>query len=146
VSRIHALGGSIIRTSRANPTVRDEDAADPDWRLHACLESLRKLGIGAITTHRWYLVVAMGRSAGHLALGIGKAAGATLSVLAEGIGLRHTLRRGASLGLLPGLFQGPKQRASSRIGQSVAGQVTPPTVTVIRAPGGGLPPRSRGPE
>ena len=30
----------------------------------------------------------MGRSAGHLALGIGKAAGATLTVLAEGIGLR----------------------------------------------------------
>src|ERR1700722_10259524 len=50
VSRIHALGGSIIRTSRANPTVRDEGAADPDWRLHACLESLRKLGIDALVT------------------------------------------------------------------------------------------------
>jgi ATP-dependent phosphofructokinase / diphosphate-dependent phosphofructokinase len=50
VSRIHVLGGSVIRTSRANPTVRDEDAADPDWRLHACLESLQKLGIGALVT------------------------------------------------------------------------------------------------
>src|SRR6266496_4019920 len=50
VSRIHVLGGSILRTSRANPTVRDEDAADPDWRLHACLESLRKLGIDALVT------------------------------------------------------------------------------------------------
>jgi len=50
VSRIHVLGGSIIRTSRANPTVRDEDAADPYWRLHACLESLQKLGIGALVT------------------------------------------------------------------------------------------------
>jgi 6-phosphofructokinase len=29
VSRIHAQGGSIIRTLRANPTVRDEAAADP---------------------------------------------------------------------------------------------------------------------
>src|SRR6204780_5182226 len=37
VARIHALGGSVIRTSRANPTVRDEGAADPDWRVHACL-------------------------------------------------------------------------------------------------------------
>ena len=149
VSRIHLLGGSIIRTSRANPTVRDPGAADPDWRLHACLESLRKLGIDALvtiggddtafsasrlaeaaggglrvahvpktidndlplpagaptfgfetarsvgvqlvnnlmtdamTTHRWYLVVAMGRSAGHLALGIGKSAGATLTLIAE---------------------------------------------------------------
>src|SRR5690349_16241554 len=149
VSRIHAQGGSIIRTSRANPTVRDEAAADPDWRLHSCLASLEKLGVDALvtiggddtafsasrlaeaaggglrvphvpktidndlplpggaptfgfetarsvgvqlvnnlmadamTTQRWYLVVAMGRSAGHLALGIGKSAGATLTVIAE---------------------------------------------------------------
>ena len=149
VSRIHVLGGSILRTSRANPTVQDEGAADPGWRLHACLESLRTLGIDAlvtiggddtafsasrlagaaggrlrvahvpktidndlplpggiptfgfetarsvgvelvnnlmtdaITTQRWYLVVAMGRSAGHLALGIAKSAGATLAVIAE---------------------------------------------------------------
>jgi 6-phosphofructokinase len=149
VSRIHVQGGSIIRTSRANPTVRDDTAEDPEWRLHACLESLRELGVDAlvtiggddtafsasrlaeaaggafrvahvpktidndlplpggvptfgfetarsvgvhlvnnlmtdaITTQRWYLVVAMGRSAGHLALGIGKSAGATLTVIAE---------------------------------------------------------------
>src|SRR6516162_1889627 len=50
VSRIHVLGGSILRTSRANPTVRDERAADPDWRLHASLESLRKLEIDALVT------------------------------------------------------------------------------------------------
>jgi 6-phosphofructokinase len=30
--------------------VRDEDAADPDWRLHACLGSLQKRGIGALVT------------------------------------------------------------------------------------------------
>jgi hypothetical protein len=30
VSRIHALGGSILRISRANPTVRDEGAACHD--------------------------------------------------------------------------------------------------------------------
>jgi 6-phosphofructokinase 1 len=40
-------------------------------------------GSDAITTKRWYLVVAMGRSAGHLALGIGKSAGATPTVIAE---------------------------------------------------------------
>ena len=33
VSRIHVQGGSIIRTSRANPTARDEKAEDPEWRL-----------------------------------------------------------------------------------------------------------------
>jgi len=37
----------------------------------------------ARSTRRWYVVVAMGRKAGHLALGIGKAAGATLTVIAE---------------------------------------------------------------
>ena len=35
------------------------------------------------TTGRWYLVVTMGRNAGFLALGIGKAAGATLTLIPE---------------------------------------------------------------
>jgi 6-phosphofructokinase 1 len=37
----------------------------------------------AQTTNRWYFVVSMGRRAGFLALGIGKAAGATLTVIGE---------------------------------------------------------------
>lgn len=37
----------------------------------------------AYTTNRWYFVVTMGRQAGHLAIGIGKAAGATLTIIAE---------------------------------------------------------------
>jgi 6-phosphofructokinase 1 len=39
--------------------------------------------VDAKTTSRWYFVIAMGRKAGHLALGIGKAAGATLTLLPE---------------------------------------------------------------
>jgi ATP-dependent phosphofructokinase / diphosphate-dependent phosphofructokinase len=35
------------------------------------------------TTDRWYVVVAMGRHAGHLALGIAKSAGATLAIVSE---------------------------------------------------------------
>ncbi len=35
------------------------------------------------TTRRWYIVVTMGRNAGFLALGIGKAAGATLTLIPE---------------------------------------------------------------
>lgn len=35
------------------------------------------------TTQRWYIVVTMGRNAGFLALGIGKAAGATLTIIPE---------------------------------------------------------------
>jgi 6-phosphofructokinase 1 len=37
----------------------------------------------ARTTSHWFFVVAMGRKAGHLALGIGKAAGATLTLVPE---------------------------------------------------------------
>ncbi len=39
--------------------------------------------VDARTTSRWYILVAMGRKAGHLALGIGKAAGATLTLIPE---------------------------------------------------------------
>ena len=39
--------------------------------------------VDAKTTSRWYFVVAMGRKTGHLALGIGKAAGATVTLVAE---------------------------------------------------------------
>ncbi len=35
------------------------------------------------TTRRWYIVVTMGRNAGFLALGIGKSAGATLTIIPE---------------------------------------------------------------
>jgi 6-phosphofructokinase 1 len=149
VSRIHTLGGSVLYTSRANPTTRDENADDPEWRMHNTVRALRQLRLDALvtiggddtafsaqklaesaegslrvahvpktidndlplpggistfgfqtarhvgvelvnnlmtdamTTKRWFFVVAMGRSAGHLALGIGKAAGATLTIIAE---------------------------------------------------------------
>jgi 6-phosphofructokinase len=142
VSRIHFQGGSILGTSRANPTKNPE-------HLRNVLESLKSLGIrylvtiggddtmyaasqvaaisaGAIrvchvpktidndlplpgetptfgfetarqlgfeivrnlmedsrTTGRWYFVVVMGRTAGHLTLGVGKSAGATLALIPE---------------------------------------------------------------
>jgi 6-phosphofructokinase 1 len=37
----------------------------------------------ARTTSRWYIIISMGRAAGHLALGIGKAAAATLVIISE---------------------------------------------------------------
>ena len=149
VSRIHTLGGSVLYTSRANPTARDENAEDPEWRMHNTVRAIRALNLDALvtiggddtafsaqrlgeaaggtlrvahvpktidndlplpggiptfgfqtarhvgvdlvnnlmtdamTTKRWFFVVAMGRSAGHLALGIGKAAGATVTIIAE---------------------------------------------------------------
>jgi 6-phosphofructokinase len=115
VSRVHLMGGSVLGTSRENPTKSAE-------ALQAVVDTLQQAGVthlvtiggddtalssrtvaersqGAIksvgaelvrnlmedarSTRRWYVVVAMGRKAGHLALGIGKAAGATLTVVAE---------------------------------------------------------------
>ncbi len=50
---------------------------------HFGVEIVKNLMVDAKTTSRWYFVIAMGRKAGHLALGIGKAAGATLTLLPE---------------------------------------------------------------
>jgi 6-phosphofructokinase len=142
VSRIHFHGGSILNTSRANPTKNADDlkrvvasleqlgvrylatiggddtmfaasqvAKQAAGRIRVChvpktidndlplpgeiptfgFETARQLGSELVqnlmedsrTTGRWYFVVVMGRSAGHLALGIGKATGATLSLIPE---------------------------------------------------------------
>jgi 6-phosphofructokinase len=50
---------------------------------HYGAEIVKNLMVDARTTSRWYFVVTMGRKAGHLALGIGKAAGATLTLIPE---------------------------------------------------------------
>jgi 6-phosphofructokinase 1 len=50
---------------------------------HHGVEIVQNLMVDAKTTSRWYFVVAMGRKTGHLALGIGKAAGATVTLIAE---------------------------------------------------------------
>jgi len=54
------------------PTARDQGAM-----------IVKNLMEDARTTQRWYIVVTMGRHAGFLALGIAKAAGATLAVIPE---------------------------------------------------------------
>lgn len=50
---------------------------------HYGVEIVKNLMVDAKTTSRWYFVIAMGRKTGHLALGIGKAAGATLTLIPE---------------------------------------------------------------
>ena len=50
---------------------------------HRGTELVMSLMEDSRTTNRWYFVVVMGRKAGHLALGIGKAAGATLTLIPE---------------------------------------------------------------
>ncbi len=142
VSRIHMLGGSILRTSRANPTRKPEDlqtvvrtlgelgvdhlitiggddtcysamrvaleAGDalrvvhvpktidndlplpegvPTFGFETARETatsiLSHLMEDARTTGRWYVAVVMGRTAGHLAMGAARSAGATLAILGE---------------------------------------------------------------
>ena len=48
---------------------------------HCGVDIVKNLMVDAKTTSRWYFVIAMGRKAGHLALGIGKAAGATMTLI-----------------------------------------------------------------
>lgn len=50
---------------------------------HCGVNIVKSLMGDASTTRRWYYVVTMGRKAGHLALGIGKASGATLTIIGE---------------------------------------------------------------
>ncbi len=142
VSRIHLQGGSIIRTSRANPTKKDADLAkvvetldavgidhlisiggddtsfsarrvgetadgrirvvhvpktiDNDLPLPGGIptfgyETAREHAADVVerimedtrTTGRWFFIIMMGRTAGHLALGAGKSAGATLTLIPE---------------------------------------------------------------
>ena len=54
----------------------------PTARHHGA-EIVKNLMVDAHATSRWYFIVAMGRKAGHLALGIGKPAGATLTLIPE---------------------------------------------------------------
>ncbi|NKB81446.1 MAG: 6-phosphofructokinase [Nitrospirales bacterium] len=73
------------------PKTIDNDLGLPNGVPTFGFQTARHFGVGIVknimvdarTTGRWYLVVTMGRKAGHLALGIGKAAGATLTVIPE---------------------------------------------------------------
>ncbi len=53
---------------------------------HIGADIIKNLMVDAHTTSKWYFVISMGRKAGHLALGMGKAAGATLTLIPEEFG------------------------------------------------------------
>jgi len=79
------------------PKTIDNDLDLPEGIPTFGYQTARHVGAGIVqdlltdaqTTSRWYFVVAMGRKAGHLALGIGKAAGATLTIIPEEFGKKH---------------------------------------------------------
>ena len=79
---------------------------------HVGVELVQNLMEDARSTKRWYVVVAMGRKAGFLALGIGKAAGATLTVIGEEFTDRSTVAFAEICDIVEGAVI--KRRASGR--------------------------------
>ncbi len=88
--KLEEKAGGRIRVVHVPKTI-DNDLALPPFvdtfgfqsARHYGVEIVKNLMVDAKTTSRWYFVIAMGRGAGHLALSIGKAAGATLSLIPE---------------------------------------------------------------
>ena len=78
---------------------------------HHGVEIVKNLMVDGKTTSRWYFVTAMGRKAGHLALGIGKSAGATLTLIPEEFAGRR-IRLRTLVDILAGAVI--KRRASGR--------------------------------
>ena len=89
-SQIAERVGSHIKVAHVPKTI-DNDLPLPgnaptfgyNTAKHVGAELVGNLVEDARTTHRWYIVSAMGRSAGHLALGIGTSAGADLTLIPE---------------------------------------------------------------
>ena len=88
--RLEQQSGGRIQVVHVPKTIDDDLDLPPhvdtfgfQTARHYGVEIVKNLMVDAKTTSRWYLVIAMGRKAGHLALGIGKAAGATLTLIPE---------------------------------------------------------------
>jgi 6-phosphofructokinase 1 len=91
--KLSELTGGALHVVHVPKTI-DNDLDLPDSIPTFGYQTARHVGAGIVkdlltdaqTTSRWYFVIAMGRKAGHLALGMGKAAGATLTVIPEEFG------------------------------------------------------------
>jgi ATP-dependent phosphofructokinase / diphosphate-dependent phosphofructokinase len=89
-TRIAELARGAIGVATVPKTI-DNDLPLPDNAPTFGFETARAVGTGIVeslmedarTTARWYLCVSMGRKSGSLALGMCKAAGATLAVIPE---------------------------------------------------------------
>ena len=89
-SQVYKHAGGSIRVAHVPKTI-DNDLPLPgstptfgfETARHHGVKIVRSLAEDAKTTSRWYLIISMGRAAGHLALGIGKAAAVTLTIIPE---------------------------------------------------------------
>ena len=91
--KLQEKSGGRIRVVHVPKTIDNDLDLPPDINTfgyqtarHIGVDIVKNLMVDAETTSRWYLVIAMGRKAGHLALGIGKATGATLTLIPEEFG------------------------------------------------------------
>jgi ATP-dependent phosphofructokinase / diphosphate-dependent phosphofructokinase len=87
---VEARAAGRIRVVHVPKTIDNDLDLPPDidtfgfqTARHYGVDIVKNLMVDAKTTSRWYFVIAMGRKAGHLALGIGKAAGATTTLITE---------------------------------------------------------------
>jgi 6-phosphofructokinase 1 len=89
-SHVYRKAAGAIRVAHVPKTI-DNDLPLPgstptfgfETARHHGVYILRNLAEDARTTSRWYIIISMGRAAGHLALGIGKAAAASLTIIPE---------------------------------------------------------------
>src|SRR5262249_52947109 len=89
-SQVYEKAGGAVRVAHVPKTI-DNDLPLPGSTPTFGFETARHIGVSIVhnlaedarTTSRWYLIISMGRAAGHLALGIGKAAAATLTIIPE---------------------------------------------------------------
>jgi 6-phosphofructokinase 1 len=89
-SQVYRQSGGKVRVAHVPKTI-DNDLPLPGSTPTFGFETARQLGTRIVrnlaedarTTSRWYLIVSMGRAAGHLALGIGKSSAATLTIIPE---------------------------------------------------------------
>jgi 6-phosphofructokinase 1 len=88
--KVHERAVGQIRVAHVPKTIDNDldlpahvDTFGFQTARHHGAELVKHLMVDARTTSRWYYVVTMGRKAGHLALGIGKSAGATITLIPE---------------------------------------------------------------
>jgi 6-phosphofructokinase 1 len=89
-SPVYKKCGGAIKVAHVPKTIDNDLPLPPgvptfgfETARHIGVQVARNLHEDAKTTTRWYLIISMGRAAGHLALGIGKASAATVTIISE---------------------------------------------------------------
>jgi 6-phosphofructokinase 1 len=89
-SQVYKRAGGKIKVAHVPKTIDNDLPLPPgiptfgfETARHMGVQLARNLHEDAKTTGRWYVIVSMGRAAGHLALGIGKASAATVTIISE---------------------------------------------------------------